>query len=113
MKLPNYEHAVVAKEKLTGYLLNDRHVRGRHKAEFFVRFGFALANWELLAQALLQHAATHSVATMLATDEGVHYVVDGELQTPDVRNPSVRSVWAIDTGSMTPRFITAYPLQRT
>jgi hypothetical protein len=32
------------------------------------------------------------------------------METPDGRKPVVRSVWFIEHGSQTPRFVTAYPL---
>jgi hypothetical protein len=110
MKLPNAEKAVVAERKLTSYLLDETHPSGKHKAAFFKRFGFETEKWTVLKMALLQHATAHEIAGTLRTEEGTHYVLEGDLQTPDGRNPQVRSVWAIDTGSDVPRFITAYPL---
>lgn len=111
MKLPNAKQAIIAPQKITHYLLNTTHPRGGPKAAFFLHFGFSVAQWEQLAEALLQHATMHSVATTLETPEGIHYVIDGALLTPDERNPVVRAVWTIDTGSMRPRLITAHPLK--
>ena len=34
------------------------------------------------------------------------------MKTPDGRAPRLRSVWFIETGADTPRFVTAYPLRR-
>lgn len=112
MKLPYYDQAVIAKAKITHYLLDKSHKQGGQKANFFLRFGFSVAKWEQFAYALLQHAATHEVATTVVTGEGIHYVVEGTLYSPDGRNPLVRTVWAIDIGSTIPRLITAYPLRR-
>jgi hypothetical protein len=112
MKLPNHEEAVIPERKLTNYLLDETHPTGKHKAVFFKRFGFEIEKWADLKTALLQHAAAHEVASTLQTDEGLHYVLEGELPTPDKRNPQVRTVWAIDKDSDTPRFITAYPLDK-
>lgn len=112
MKLPKYEEAVVPERKLVNYLLDETHPTGKHKAAFFKRFGFDREKWSELKTALLQHAADHDVASTLQTDEGIHFVLEGALRTPDERNPRVRSVWAIDAGSDTPRFITAYPLDK-
>ena len=111
MKLPGHEQAVVAEVKITGYLLSETHEDGRHKAIFFTRLGFSVAQWQVLAQALLEHAAEHEVASVLSTPHGDHYAVEGELRTPSGRRPLVRSVWAVDTGSTVPRLITAYPLK--
>ncbi len=94
------------------YLLNQEHPRGKDKAAFFTRFGFSVAEWKVLAEALVTHAEAHEVSDTLHTAEGSHYVIEGELQTPDGRNPAIRTVWVIDTGSEIPRFVTAYPLKK-
>jgi len=56
MKLPNCELATVPEEKITRYLLNPAHPAGGSKAVFFLRFGFKIEEWRLLAEALLRHA---------------------------------------------------------
>ena len=56
-----------------------------------------------------RHAAAHEVTRVLETDYGPRYHVDGELETPDGRNPLVRTVWQVDLGGDYPRFITAHP----
>jgi hypothetical protein len=38
VKLPNAQWAVVAEQKITGYLLNPAHPAGGSKAHFFLRF---------------------------------------------------------------------------
>jgi hypothetical protein len=95
VKLPNREEAIVPEAKITLYLLNTDHPRGKDKATFFSRFGFSGAQWEVLRDALLAHATVHEVASTLETPEGIHYAIEG----------------AIDTDSTTPRFITAYPVK--
>ncbi|MBI1928016.1 hypothetical protein HYR99_27710 [Candidatus Poribacteria bacterium] len=112
MKLPNYEHAVVPKAKITEYLLSPTHRDGHSKAELFMRFGFSASAWEELATALLRHAADHEVSKIEGSPFGVRYVVEGILYAPDGRTPAIRSVWFIETGEHIPRFVTAYPLER-
>ncbi len=56
MKLPHYENAVIAEAKITKYLLDESHEDGKTKAAFFIRFGFSLSQWKVLAEALKQHA---------------------------------------------------------
>lgn len=109
MKLPNLEQAEVAEAKITLYLLNPAHQTGRAKAAFFMAFGFSAVAWEVMKDALLDHAAHHEVKEVAPMSEGIHYVVEGALICPDGRAPFVRVVWRIDTGSIIPRFITAYP----
>ena len=111
MKLPYLENATVPETKITRYLLNKDHLRGKDKAAFFIHFGFSVAQWKVMQDALLAHAADYEVFSTLDTPEGIHYTIEGELDTPDGRQPQVRTVWALDTDSTAPRFITAYPLK--
>lgn len=109
MKLPEFASAIVPDQKVVAYLLSFSHPDGRGKALFFSRFGFDAAHWQILADALRQHAATHDVATLDQTPFGTRYTVEGPLVTPDGRNPSVRTVWFIATSEVNPRLVTAYP----
>ena len=109
LRLPNAHLARVDQEKITNYLLSSVNPRGRAKAGFFLSFGFSATRWQELAEALRRHAVSHAVARALETAYGPRYHVDGELETPDGRNPLVRTVWQIDLGGDAPRFITAYP----
>ena len=108
MRLPNAEQAVVAREKITDYLLSFTSTRGRAKAYFFVRFGFEANRWEEIADALLLHCRQNPVAHIKATDFGIQYAIIGLMKTPDGREPNVRTVWQIDYGYNYPRFISAY-----
>src|SRR5216684_4451766 len=110
MKLPQYELALIPREKITDYLLSETHPDGRHKAGFFTLFGFVPEFWETLAEALRQHAAAHEVARVENSPFGTRYVVEGIIATPSGRTPLLRSVWFIRDGEEMPRFVTAYPL---
>jgi hypothetical protein len=110
MKLPNAEGASVSGAKITHYLLSTSHRDGRHKAAFFLGFGFNAGNWEALAAALLNHAYTHEVAEIVPTPFGQNYVVEGPLPAPDGRAPRIRVVWFIAKGQETATLATAYPL---
>ena len=110
MKLPNYQKAIVAEEKITEYLLSETHTEGKDKAAFFVHFGFSIDEWEVLAEALLQHAAQHEVEKVVESQYGQRFVVEGELQSPDGRDPIIRTVWIIEQDEDVPRLVTAYPL---
>ena len=111
MKLPNFDSAVVPQAKIVRYLLDITNENGKTKARFFLSFGFTIEAWQIMAQALKQHASNHEITNI---DErppfGVHYVIEGTLNTPDGRNPDVRVVWIIDEGDNTPRLVSAYPL---
>ncbi len=110
MRLPNYDKAIVPREKIVDYLLSFTHRDGRSKAIFFSGFGFSADAWQTLADALRRHAVANEVAKIEATPFGTRYVVEGELAAPDGRTPLVRVVWFVDTGEDAPRLATAYPL---
>ena len=109
MKLPNYENAIVPRRKIVDYLLSDSHPRGRTKAKFFKTFGFRRENWQVLAEALIEHAANYDAVFIETTDHGLCYNVVGELRTPSGRSPIVLSGWFFDNGSEIPRLISAFP----
>lgn len=92
MKLPNVESAVVPEAKITGYLLSTTHRDGRHKAVFFLSFGFAVGDWQALAAALLRHAEEHEVAKAENTPFGTRYVVEGTMETPSGRTPMIKEL---------------------
>jgi hypothetical protein len=77
MRLPNLELVVVPRAKVVDYLLSDAHRDGRHKAAFCKRFGFAVAEWERLAESLREHAAQHDVIRVEASPYGQRYIIEG------------------------------------
>jgi hypothetical protein len=113
LELPNGQNAEIPQAKIRGYLLSPTHRDGQHKAEFFTRFGFSVTAWQELAAALRQHAIDHEIAKEEDSPFGKRYIVEGIIQAPDGRTPMLRTVWFIETGADTPRFVTAYPLRRT
>jgi hypothetical protein len=112
MKLPYVERALVPDTKLGAYLLSLSSAGGKDKAAFFLRFGFSRSRPEEFRTALLAHGEQHDVASTRVNVQGTKYIVEGELISPDGRNPLVRSVWIILNEENTPRFVTAYRLRR-
>ena len=110
MRLPNREQAIISEHKITEYLLSVSHPYGRHKAAFFMSFGFSTESWRLMASSLLAHAGEYDVTDMDDTEFGTRYTVEGSLRTPDGRRPIVRVVWFVDKGDNRPRLVTAYPV---
>lgn len=100
-------------EKITAYLLDTEHENGRGKALFFIHFGFSMAQWEVLAAAIIRHAQEHEVVKQETTRFGTRYVVEGALQTPNQQAPQVRVVWFIPKDMQQPRLATAYPLEES
>lgn len=110
MKLPNLENARVEQVKITDYLLSDEISGG--KSAFFLAFGFTVEAWQIMKDALLQHAISNDVARSSQTPHGIKYIIEGEINTPDGRSPLIRTIWIVDTGTDFPRLVTAYPIER-
>lgn len=110
MELPNAGKAQVDITKITDYLVSWSHPDGRNKAVFFYSFGFTIEEPEAFREALRKHGATQAVVAGVASRYGVRYLVEGALETPDGRNPLVRTVWICDFDIQIPRLITAYLL---
>jgi len=110
MKLPNLDRAIVKTEKISDYLLSTVHPAGRHKARFFGLFGFLRNAPEALIQSLIEHARSNDVSAIDRTAFGTRYTIDGTVVSPDGRNPRLRVIWFIESGGVTPNFVTAYPL---
>lgn len=73
--------------------------------------GFALERWEELENALLEHADSGTLTSLVASTYGTRYIVRGVLMSPSFRElaPVVTAVWQQDVGTDGVRFITAYP----
>ena len=68
MKLPRARRARVGEGKVVGYLLSTNHPDGRSKAAFFGSFGYSVARWELLADALRDHGTNGEVTSIVTSD---------------------------------------------
>jgi hypothetical protein len=110
MYLHEIAEIYVPDRKITHYLLSETHPSGKEKAAFFSSFGFTIEEWDDLAEAIRSHVFLHEIADSQLRVEGKVYVVEGKIQTPDRRNPSVRTVWIVEIDSSIARFVTAYPL---
>jgi len=111
-RLPNAERAVVPPEKVEVYLLNALHVQNKGKAQFFELVGYSLSQPERLAEDLKTIAKAGRVTNTVPTDDGMKYVLIGELTAPNRREYSITSVWMIEKEQTAPRLITAYPNQK-
>lgn len=112
MKLPHVDRLEISKAKVVQYLLSSAHRAGKGKAAFFSAHGFTVSTWETLSKALRQHALDNAVMLTEDTEFGTRYVIEGPLVAPNGRQLQVRTVWFIDEGDQSARFVTAYPLKR-
>lgn len=112
-KLPNFLKSHAPESKIRDYLLNLSHPDGQTKARFFLSFGFTIEHWRALRVALENHGRINPLSKTEENLFGVKYIVEGILQTPDYRNPHIRTIWFIDSDDdeQIPRLVTAYPLK--
>jgi hypothetical protein len=108
--LPNAELAVIDEWKITRYLLARDHPVGGPKASFFEQFGYRLAAWTKLRDALHAHVSSGELVSTREFEFGMKYIVQGPIITPSGRTPSIRSVWIVPAGETAPRLVTAYPV---
>ena len=110
IRLPNWEGAFVAIEKLDFYLLSESHPIGRSKARLLRNLGYATAGQGVLRQDLISIARDQNVSEVVTSEYGSKFVIDGVLHTPSGVDLAVRTIWIIETGEDRPRFVTAYPV---
>jgi hypothetical protein len=109
MTIPNVARAIIATEKLTGYLLNPAHKRGGPKARFLFSLGYRAESPEILETHLrTQHLSQHPTRTS-QNPYGLVYEIEAPITTPSGTTVRFCSIWQIDTGGEVPRFITMYP----
>ena len=110
MKLPRGDRAVVDLAKLTEYCLNEKHLRGRHKARVFASvLGITSGDSEVLRQRLLDAAAEEDATLGDRDDYGQRYVLDFLMRGPKGR-ATVRSVWIVLADETLPRLLSCYVL---
>lgn len=109
MMVPNADRAIIAQDKLTGYLLNMSHKRGGPKARLLLGVGYRSDNPQVLESDLrVQHLSLEVIRTH-ENAYGVVYEIEGPIKTPSGGTVRFCSVWQVDTGTEVPRFITMYP----
>lgn len=102
---------LVAPAKITNYLLDETHPHGGDKARFFQRFGFAGDAPDVLTRALADHPGWNDIRSIAVSRAGIKTVIECRIETPDGRNPCIRTIWALDPGATIHRFVTAYPMK--
>ncbi len=110
MKLPYRKKAYIQEEKLTEYILSETHTVGRLKAKFFRSAGFNESNVPSLKEELLTITRTQEIKEVKTSEYGKKYIIDGKIKAPKGRLLKVTTVWIIETGKKSPRFVTTYPV---
>jgi hypothetical protein len=114
--LPNYEHAVIPREKLEKYCLDLEHVSstvgrssGRNKARVFRgALGFVKADWELLKNRILEELPYEEATVRHEDKYGKRYNVEVVIIGPSGKTAVVLTAWIIRPGTDFPSLTTAY-----
>ena len=109
MKLP--ANAVIAREKLTGYLL--RKLPENDKSGFLAQAGYTLDNAGRLEIDLRNQVLTQEAAFMEPTEYGDKYSIRGELTGPNGRALKVITIWMTENATGQTKLITLYPAKET
>lgn len=114
--LPNYENAVIPRDKLERYCLDPTHISraygkssGRDKARVFqAALGFGQADWELLRNQIQEELPYHE-ATLGHEDEyGKRYNTELPITGPNENTVIVLTTWIVRPGTNHPAFVTAW-----
>ena len=93
--------------------VGETHPIGRWKAKFFRALGFNETNVNLLSDGFGKIAQSEDVVEVTSSPHGTKYVIEGSLLTPEGDQVYVKTVWIIDKDQDLPRFVTAYPSEKT
>lgn len=108
MKLPNFENAEIAVEKLRDYCLNDEHPRGKHKALVFrSALNFEREDSEILKSIIYDALNTNDAIETFSDIYGIRYIVDFSCINKD-KQAIIRTIWIIKTNENFPRLTTCY-----
>ena len=100
--------AIIAKEKLTHYLLVFRNEDDI--SAFLAQAGFTSENPEVLEEAIRQHMALIEAVQDRVNEYGAYYRVEGDLIGSENRILSVVTIWLQQNSEF--RFITLKPWRR-
>lgn len=113
MKLARAERTLIEPAKVRDYLLSREHPIGRFKAVFFESLGYSADAWQRLEADLRALAVAGEAVLGDRTKYGQKYEVRGTLNGPSGRPASLVTVWIVRWGEDAPRFVTAFPGEKT
>jgi hypothetical protein len=73
--LPNAAAAHVAESKVRDYLLNSGHPQNGGKSAYFKAFGFAVEQWTMMRDALVEHATVNRLTGTSRSPHGTKHTV--------------------------------------
>ena len=99
--------------KVRDYLLSREHPVGRFKAVFFESLGYSADAWQQLEADLRALAVVGEATLGDQTKYGQKYEVHATLSRLSGRPGSVVTAWIVRWGEDAPRFVTAFPGEKT
>lgn len=107
--LPNYQNAIIPRQKLENYALDPSHPEGKHKARVFKSaLGFDQSNWEMLAGAIRNELPFYDAGIGQIGPWGVKHTVVLSLVGTDGRIADVVTVWITRPSTGYPSLVTTY-----
>jgi hypothetical protein len=107
--LPNYQNAVIQRDKLEGFSLNLIHGHGKHHARVFKSaLGFDKSNWDLLEQQVRKELPYYEAVLKEENQYGTRYNVILPMAGPNGRAVDVLTAWIIKIGTDYPFLTTTY-----
>ena len=107
--LPNYAKAEISPKKLSSYILNMDHPKGRSKAiAFRDALGYTVDNQNELQEALRDGLTKWKATARAVTDYGKPFEVRMLLTGSNGKQATVKTGWQIDSGTDVPRLVSAY-----
>ena len=98
-------NAIIAEEKLTGYLLI--HLEKDDKSKFLAQGGYMLDNWWELEKDLREQILPLQAIAIALTQYGQKFAIVGSLLGPNGRTLHVKTIWIINSDAT--RLVTLFP----
>ena len=106
--LPNYQNAIIPRDKLERYLLNPAHPEGKHKGIVFKSaLGFEQSDWKMLRDSIADGLPYHETLLGRTDKYGTRYNVTMPITGANGRTVDVLTAWIVATGNEYPSFVTA------
>jgi len=111
--LPNYDKAVISRDKLEGYVLNPAHDEGKHKARVFKSaLGFGQSDWEELKRRILDELPYQEAIPQGEGLWGRKYRVILPIVGLNASKAGVETVWIIRPKTDFPTLVTTLVAKR-
>lgn len=107
INLKSYQFSV-DDTKISNYLLDFQHPRGKSKGKWLISKGF---DFKSLSEALIIHGRSSDVIKTEETDFGTFVAIEGILMKGNLPVGNFRSFWEINQLEKNCRFVTGYPIQ--